>query len=253
MSDAEKQTTASPAATLIVFRKGNPAPEILMIRRSQQLAFGAGASVFPGGRVDLADRAFAASLPGDPDWNAARIAAARETLEETGLLVGVTGPVSATAAGEAQAALHGGIAFGDLLDRFGWTFAPDTLVPFARWRPPLHFSKVFDTRFLIADLGTGAVSLRADGTETTDHFWITASAMLERGKRDQEKLMFPTRMNLLRIAGFRDFTDAEADALSNDPQMITPAVLERDGARWLSIPAGLGYPDSPERLDKAHR
>ena len=57
---------AIPAATLVVWRDpapGDPGtPEILVVERSAGMAFAAGAIVFPGGRIDPADRALADAL-----------------------------------------------------------------------------------------------------------------------------------------------------------------------------------------------
>ena len=48
---------AIPAATLIVVReRAGSAPELLMVERAGGMAFAAGALVFPGGRIDDADR-----------------------------------------------------------------------------------------------------------------------------------------------------------------------------------------------------
>src|SRR4051794_26018934 len=79
---------AIPAATLIVMRErtGGP-PELLMVERTRRMAFAGGAMVFPGGRIDDADRALAQDF-GEPDAPF-RIAAIRETLEETGIPVGI--------------------------------------------------------------------------------------------------------------------------------------------------------------------
>jgi 8-oxo-dGTP pyrophosphatase MutT (NUDIX family) len=48
--------TSIPAATVILLRDSTRGPEILMVRRRDNLAFAAGALVFPGGRVDDADQ-----------------------------------------------------------------------------------------------------------------------------------------------------------------------------------------------------
>ncbi len=50
----EPLVTASPAATIIVFRDcpDGGAPELLMVERSSHMVFAGGAVVFPGGRVD---------------------------------------------------------------------------------------------------------------------------------------------------------------------------------------------------------
>ena len=48
---------AIPAATLIVVReRARRPPELLMVERAEGMAFAAGALVFPGGRIDEADR-----------------------------------------------------------------------------------------------------------------------------------------------------------------------------------------------------
>ena len=93
--DAPDQPPSIPAATVVVFRHaaaGGP-PEILMITRKRAMTFAGGMAVFPGGRVDPADYELAQTIAGDLDPNEAahRIAAMRETLEETGLAIGLTG------------------------------------------------------------------------------------------------------------------------------------------------------------------
>src|SRR5438874_10983943 len=78
---------AIPAATLVVVREWpSAAPELLMVERAEGMAFAAGALVFPGGRIDEADRQLAAELGlGD----GAAVAAIRETIEETAIPVGL--------------------------------------------------------------------------------------------------------------------------------------------------------------------
>src|SRR5690606_3570256 len=87
-----------PAATVIVMREGAGAPELLMVERAAAMSFAGGALVFPGGRVDPGDHALAATMDGDPDDMAARIAGVRETLEEAGVAVGIEVPAAAVPA-----------------------------------------------------------------------------------------------------------------------------------------------------------
>ena len=57
----EVLSPATPAATMVIFRN-NPeggAPLILMVERVKSMVFAGGAVVFPGGKVDDHDRAFA--------------------------------------------------------------------------------------------------------------------------------------------------------------------------------------------------
>src|SRR3982751_158989 len=116
MSDA-----AIPAATLVVWRDPEPggpeAPQILVVDRSAGRACAAGAIVFPGGRVDAADRALAEIL-GRPD-DAARITAIRETIEETAVVAGLIGAINPALGGKLQQALLDGADFGAQLEKHG--------------------------------------------------------------------------------------------------------------------------------------
>src|SRR5436305_11934335 len=76
-----------PAATLILVRESSDGPpQLLMVERAGGMAFAAGALVFPGGRIDDADRKLAAETGTD----AAAVAAIRETVEETAVPVGLS-------------------------------------------------------------------------------------------------------------------------------------------------------------------
>jgi 8-oxo-dGTP pyrophosphatase MutT (NUDIX family) len=89
-----------PAATVVVLRRAASHPfDVLMVRRNDQVAFMAGAYVFPGGRIDDTDAPTPAGacdglgLPGRyadmtaEDEGRARVAAIRELLEEAGVLL----------------------------------------------------------------------------------------------------------------------------------------------------------------------
>ena len=83
MSEPTDLPEPVPAATLVLMREreGGGPPELLVTERTGQMAFAAGALVFPGGRIDADDHRTAELLGTD----AARVAAIRETIEETGL------------------------------------------------------------------------------------------------------------------------------------------------------------------------
>jgi 8-oxo-dGTP pyrophosphatase MutT (NUDIX family) len=250
---------AVPAATLVIFRRdpaGGPA-QLLMVERSTALAFAGGAVVFPGGRIDEADRLLARSLGAGEgqaeDDLAARIAAVRETLEETGLAVGFAGPIDAAAAREARAVLLREGTLGAVLVQFGWTLAVDRLVPFARWCPRHHHARVFDTRFYLADLGTGAVDLAVDATENTHLFWASAAEVLRLADAGKIKVIFPTRRNLERLAQFDDFAGARGHAARFPVRTISPYIERRDGGDWLRIPDDCGYPVTAQQLAAVER
>lgn len=250
--------TGIAAATVVVFRKGpdGSPPELLMVTRSRSMSFAGGAAVFPGGRVDQADRDLASDLPDidDVDEAAHRIAAIRETLEETGLAIGLRGTIDAARAREARALLLETGTLRRVLDATGWTLDLSAIVPFARWYPKNErLPRVFDTRFYLADLGTGAVDVTVDETENTRLFWITARDALAAADRGDLTVIFPTRRNLERIAQFPDFAAALRDCAAFPQRTITPFVEQRGGTRWICIPEDLGYPVTAEPLDGAQR
>lgn len=90
------------AASLVLIRQGRTGPEVLMGRRPGKSAFAPDVFVFPGGKLDPADRVIkptrslseacirlSAARPSLA--NALAVAALRETEEETGLTVTKTG------------------------------------------------------------------------------------------------------------------------------------------------------------------
>jgi 8-oxo-dGTP pyrophosphatase MutT (NUDIX family) len=255
--DQAEMPPTQPAATVVVFRH-NPAggaPQILLVERSGAMVFAGGATVFPGGKVDPADHDLAQTLAqgSDPADIAARIAGIRETLEETGLVVGVKETVTQDAAGLARRALISHGRLDTVLADFGWTLDLDALVPFARWWPKHREVRVYDTRFYLANLGTGAVELAADATENRHLFWASAGEALELADTGRIKVIFPTRRNLERLAQWPDFESARAHALATPIVTISPQVIERDGQPWLMIPENAGYPVHGEPLGGAQR
>ena len=258
-AELDEAPPANPAATLVIFRRNLDlgSPELLMVQRSTEMRFAGGAAVFPGGRVDAADFQLAEALgAADPDtrdeW-AARIAAVRETIEETGLVVGMHQRATLEQAQTARAMLLEQAELAPVLAAMGWTLNLAGLVPFSRWRPKHRHMRIYDTRFYLIDLGTGAVDLLVDETENTHLFWVSAAEALQMADAGEIQVIFPTRRNLERLAQFADFEAALAHVATFPSQMITPAITERDGARWLTIPEGAGYPITEEALDSVSR
>ncbi|MFM2372796.1 MAG: hypothetical protein RIS85_2518 [Pseudomonadota bacterium] len=249
-------TRTTPAATIVIFRHdaaGGPA-QLLMVERNASLKFAGGATVFPGGKVDPADRELAEKLGfSDIAEGSAQIAAVRETLEETGLVIGIEGAVDGQIAAEARRMLISGGDLAPVLDAYGWTLAIDKLVPFARWWPKHRTERIFDTRFYLADLGTGAVDIEVDATENRHLFWASAQGALDLASQGAIKVIFPTRRNLERLAQFDTFDAARAHAQATPVDTISPYIEQRDGQSWLMIPDGLGYPVRGEPLEMASR
>ena len=235
---------AIPAATLIVVRDrpGGP-PELLMVERAGGMAFAAGAWVFPGGRIDDADRRLGEASGIEP----AAVAAIRETIEETAVPVGVAPTPDRTTARELQDALVKDRPLADLLGDL--ELDAGALTPFARWVPKFHAVRRFDTMFFVARCPEGEWEPRVIEGECAMAAWLTAVDLLDRDRRGEARLIFPTRRNLERLARHSSFDEIRADALAHPIDPVTPWVEERDGERFITIPDHLGYPVTQEKLD----
>jgi|SRR5579864_8460758 len=237
---------AIPAATLIVVRdRAEGMPELLMVERAQGMAFAAGAFVFPGGRIDPADREMGCELGID----ASAIAAVRETIEETAVPVGLVPVPSPAAASELQQALIADRPLGQMLGESGLRIESEAITPFARWVPKFHAVRRFDTLFFVARCPDGEWEPRVVEGECADAAWLSAEEILERERRGESRLIFPTRRTLERLAQHSSFAAIRADALAHPIEPVTPWVEERDGEKFITIPSHLGFPVTQERLD----
>jgi 8-oxo-dGTP pyrophosphatase MutT (NUDIX family) len=246
---------ATPAATLVLFRERDGAvPELLMVERSKGMAFAGGAIVFPGGRIDDDDRMLAERHAGlDPDDAAARIAAIRETVEESGIPIGLAGSPTHDWLDHARRALHDRRPFSGLLDEIGLSLDLSGLVPFARWRPNFREARVFDTRFYIARAPDDLPEAIVDETENVRTFWSSAQESIEAAARGDVHVIFPTHRNLERLAQFASFDEARTHAEQFPVRMVTPWI-EKDGEEtFLCIPDDAGYPVTRESFRTAKR
>ncbi|HET9976239.1 MAG TPA: MBL fold metallo-hydrolase [Burkholderiaceae bacterium] len=196
-------TPARPSATLVLVRDAAAGGiEVLIVQRADRGDQNSHAWVFPGGLLDATDRELHPHFHDSDDVAAsARLglarggldywaAALRETLEEAGLLLALTGDGRAVDAAAHAALLddwrrasrelprgQGGAAFAALCRAQGWRLPARTLHPIAHWITPLGMPKRFDTRFLLAQAPAGQ-TVRIDGDEIVDHRWIDPAEML---------------------------------------------------------------------------
>jgi 8-oxo-dGTP pyrophosphatase MutT (NUDIX family) len=221
------------AATVVLLRDGEGGVEAWLLTRVARMAFAAGMTVFPGGRVEASD----ADLPwaGPPPADAALVGAAvRETFEETGVLLGVAGLDLGSARADVEA---GRLGFGSLLREHGATVDPSGLHPWARWVTPEGESRRYDTRFFVAALPSGAAP--AAVTSEAEHAgWLGVAAALAERERGERALMPPTIVTLGSIAAFVTVADVIAAAPGRSLQPVRPVLhVEADGAR-VELPDG---------------
>ena len=243
---------AIPAATLIVMRdRIGAVPELLMVERSAGMAFAGGAMVFPGGRVDAADEASAAEHD-HPDA-AARIAAIRETIEESSVAVGLAPMPDPALTATLAKALHGGAAFAELLAAHSLAVDLGALVPFARWMPAFPQARIFDTLFFLSEAPPGDWHPHPQPGECEAVLWVGAADLLTRIAAGRATAIFPTLRNLERLAQYASLAEARADAAAYPIETITPWVEEVDGVRYVTIPERIGYPVTREPLATVRR
>lgn len=239
-----------PAATLVLMRaRATGAPELLVTERTGSMAFAAGALVFPGGRIDADDHRTAELYGSD----AAKVAAVRETIEETGLAPGLS-PLPDPATVDS---LRRGIAdeepFASLLAAHGLAIADSALTPFARWCPNFRETRRFDTLFFLAEAPADAPEPSISEHEAVRAFWASAADILAEVNDGRAHVIFPTRRNLERLARFASIEEALEDAARHPVTRITPWVEERHGEPHVCIPEGIGYPVTSEPLETARR
>lgn len=265
---------AIPAATLVVMReRADAPPQLLMVRRAATMRFAAGALVFPGGRVDENDRSIAANadlvgdhavhhgdLPGMAE-NAARIGAIRETIEEAGLAVGLLRHGIPLADPDEVDVLRQDLLaerpFSDLLHAHGLCLDLTALLGFSRWRPNFAHTRVFDTRFYLAQVADPADPkldrLTVAESENSALLWADAPTVLAGVEEGKHHVIFPTLRNLERLALFPDFLSAAESTRQFPPRRITPFLTDEGGQRFLCIREDCGYPVTRESFSSAMR
>lgn len=255
MSDAI--ATPRLAATVMLLRDGADGMEVFMIVRHHKSDFAGGALVFPGGRVDPEDYELAADsavFPPQQAWDTAaaalRVAAVRETFEECGVLLararGEAAWVSAARLRDIEATHRAAMSrgertFGAILAAEKLVLAPEAMVHFAHWITPERVPKRFDTHFFLAAAPSDQVALH-DGAEAVDSLWKAPASALDDSKAGAYKLVFPTAMNLQKLA--RHPLSAAALEAARASRVVTVMPIQeqaRDGMRVMRLPLAADY------------
>jgi len=212
-----------PAATVVLLRDGPNGLEAYLHLRPVGMGFAGGLWVFPGGRVDPADRDPAVDAtwagPSPGEW-ARRLglaaeearghvaAACRETLEEAGPLLATPGPGAAEVGEARDQILAGSGSFGEALGRLGVRLDTGGLRYWAWGVTPEEGPRRYDTRFFVAGL-PGDAAVTAHLAEAERERWLPpAVAAADQGL----PMLPPTRYTLRDLAGFGSVAEALAAA-----------------------------------------
>ncbi|WP_328989233.1 NUDIX hydrolase [Kribbella sp. NBC_01245] len=236
-----------PAATVILLRPAVGSPEVYLLRRTTTMAFAAGMSVFPGGRVDPTDATIADSWSGpSPSWFGERLgcsaemaaayvaAAVRETFEESGVLL--AGPsadsvVADTTGDDWEAdrvALEGrSLGFADFLHRRGLVLRADLLGPWAHWTTPEFEPRRYDTAFFVAALPVGQITRDVSG-ESDQVAWMRPADAVAAVEAGEMAMLPPTYLCCRDVAAHETVDAVLAESADRPIPSILPT-LRLDG------------------------
>lgn len=190
-----------PAATVVLGRDTAAGMQVLLLQRTRDASFAGGAWVFPGGRVDPVD----AGPDALDSLAAASRAAARETLEEAGIDLGIP-----------------------------------RLYPMAQWAPGGEAPRRFATWMLFGRAPVDAEA-RIDGAEIVAHQWIRpADALAAHGRREL-LLLPPTWMTLRFLAVYHDCAAAIAGIERTPIESYVSRVAETEECRVVLWRRDAGY------------
>lgn len=245
---------ALPAATILLVRDGPTGIEVLLVRRHGKSNFAAGALVFPGGKVDTADAALARGDT-NADLPPYRVAAIRETWEEAGILLArrerATVLLDETEVRRLRDAYpHPANTMTTIVAREAIELATDRLERFAHWITPEAEPRRFDTQFFIAAAPPGQIAA-ADGHETLDCFWYSPAGALREADAGRATILFPTRLNLLKLARSASVADALDRARREPVIAVQPEMFVNEtGERIVRIGADSGYEATEMRIGR---
>jgi 8-oxo-dGTP pyrophosphatase MutT (NUDIX family) len=221
-----------------------------------------GMHVFPGGKVCAADEtpqmrarvtgtdALCAAIWGDDlDADAAFarvVAAARETFEEAGVLLGASAAPATLAA--LRARLLAGETLAALLEEHALTLSLAALAPLARWVTPERETVRFDTSFFLARAPHDQTAAH-DQMEAVAALWATPAHALDAAARDEIRLAPPTARTLESLRDLTSVDAAHALALSRPPPLVLPIIRPIGDELVLLYPGDPDHPIQTPALD----
>lgn len=209
-----------------------------MGKRSSTAKFMADAWVFPGGRVDVVDRARAFELvqgDNDPAQLPWILTALRETVEEAG--VWLTAPPRVEPLGDREVYA--------VLDAADEAFHADARY-FANWVTPADLPVRYDARFF-ATVVAGTIEPIPDMIEIERAEWVRPQDAILRAAHREWLIPFPTHITLEQLAKEESAAEFMASALDVEIDKIQPRIrIEDDGSLRVVMPGEPGFDELPE-------
>jgi len=175
------------AATIMLVReKPKGGLEVLLLRRNRKLKFGPGFWVFPGGKIEEADRKATNNVV-----EAAKLAAVREAQEEAGIQ----------------------------LDTANLSY-------FCHWTTPIVQPKRFATSFFYAVIQDQDLLITIDDSEIKEHLWLSPQEAIQRSKERTLALMPPTYLALQRIHKCNNEQEVRAELDRFQPKVLPTIAMK---------------------------
>lgn len=218
--------------------------------------------VFPGGVVEEVDGSFPPTLCAqeelawrlDEEDRKHRVAALRETFEETGLLLaaGLASPLIPARTWRERVSKTPG-DLGTLCRECAARLRVSELRPFAHWVTPPQEKWRYDTRFYLAVLplseARAADAVCADDSEVRAATWTTPSAALAAFAEARWSLPPPTWHTLRALSAARSWRTLERmypRVPVEDPPRWMPSLVTVDNAICVILPGDALHEDSAD-------
>ena len=206
--------------------------EVLLSKRSMSAPFAPGAYVFPGGKIDDKDQAYASlylrSRPGCPltlTQATQACTALRESFEELGLVL-LEDAQGRPLEPSAYANLERSKDLFEQIEALEWTLSLERLNLLCHWITDRDLPLRFDVSFWVAVCPEHLTPV-ADGVEQFDPLWLTPQEALRQCHEGQLHMVYPTIKTLERLLNIQSAT-----ALMQATQ---------EGEPWFSSCARGGY------------
>ena len=184
-------------------RDRNGGLEVLLLRRNKALAFAGGFWVFPGGKVEPEELTL-----GKDELDAAKLAAIRETKEETNIDVDV-----------------------------------EQLLFFRHWTTPAIEPRRYATYFFFGEINTLMSEVTIDDSEIKEHIWLSPQAALDKLTDRKMAMMPPTMMSLQLIKNCKSVKEVSALLSQEKPIFVLP-VLQMEERKIICLYKGDAAYDS---------
>lgn len=262
--DYDPQAVPVSHAATVMLLDDRPDLHVLMVHRTAKVVFAPDMWVFPGGRVDpedhledfdtlcrgLSDEQASAALEVERGGLAWWIAAARETLEEAGLLLASANHSdldSKTIAEIRTLVLENESVFADVLLNRNITLDVTPIEEVARFITPLGPPRRFDARFFVARTPDDQEPSHDEG-EIVNWEWVRPQDALDQWAAGEMEMMSPTVRMVACLARYESADDVLKVAKKRLPYKRV-RVDDPDGNYWVVLPGEPGYENADVEIE----